>query len=45
LGGEVRRLGVSLKVIQSGRVQQYLIAGITLVITIGILFYYLLALA
>ncbi|MDD5370203.1 MAG: NADH-quinone oxidoreductase subunit L [Anaerolineaceae bacterium] len=45
LGSGVRRFGVSLKVIQSGRVQQYLIAGITLVVTIGILFYYLLVLA
>jgi NADH-quinone oxidoreductase subunit L len=45
LSTEVRRFGISLKFIQSGRVQQYLITGIALVVAIGILFYYLLVLA
>ncbi|HEX9012903.1 MAG TPA: proton-conducting transporter membrane subunit, partial [Anaerolineaceae bacterium] len=37
----VRRLGVSLKVIQTGKVQQYLIIGLFLVVAFGILFYFL----
>ena len=38
----VRRAGFSLKVVQTGRVQQYLIIGLFLVVTFGVLFYFLL---
>jgi NADH-quinone oxidoreductase subunit L len=40
----VRKTGFSLKAIQTGRVQQYLVMGIALVIALGIFFYYLLVL-
>lgn len=41
----VNKFGFSLKPIQSGKVQQYLITGVALVVVFGILFYYLLVLA
>ncbi|HEY3343623.1 MAG TPA: NADH-quinone oxidoreductase subunit L [Anaerolineaceae bacterium] len=41
VGSGVRRLGSSLKVVQTGRVQQYLIIGLFLVVATGILFYFL----
>ena len=42
VAGGVRRAGFSLKVVQTGRVQQYLIIGLFLVVTFGVLFYFLL---
>jgi NADH-quinone oxidoreductase subunit L len=41
----VKQAGSSLRVIQSGRVQQYLVTGICVMVAFGILFYFLLALA
>ncbi|MCL4561640.1 MAG: NADH-quinone oxidoreductase subunit L [Chloroflexi bacterium] len=45
LGEGVRNFGTSLKVIQTGRVQQYLIIGVLILVTVGILFYFLLTLS
>ncbi len=45
LAESVRRFGVSLRTIQTGRVQQYMIMGVFMVVAFGILFYYLLFLA
>jgi NADH-quinone oxidoreductase subunit L len=44
LSNGVRNTGFSLKAIQTGRVQQYLVMGIALVVALGIFFYYLLVL-
>jgi NADH-quinone oxidoreductase subunit L len=40
LANGVRKLGSSLRVVQTGRVQQYLIIGMFLVVAFGILFYF-----
>lgn len=45
IGNSAQRIGSDLKVIQSGRIQQYMVTAVAAIVVIGLIFYYVFVLA